>query len=179
MNLAGGPDSSLPTMEVMFSTVFKALIPAIDQATKQDSSLQYSGTFVSGSNSSVTLSADDGGLLVSNFSVNRVDVAAGLATSVNANATATSASIRLYLTGMRSGNQTSWRAVYSTLSVEDSAQFDAQLFFPQGSCQAWFTIDGQTYGLEGLDHFIIMAGEIGQAVAVEPKAWRIRLTRED
>lgn len=93
-------------------------IPAVDRASKQDTSLQYSGTFVSGSNSSVTLFVDDGDLMVSKFFINGVDVAAGLAASVNANAA--SASIRLYPTGMRSGNQrmrsgnqTSWCGVRS------------------------------------------------------------------
>lgn len=175
INLAGGQHSSLPEIEVIFSTLVKALIPAIDQAAKRDASLQYSGTYVSGTNSSLKLPVDDGGLLVSNFSVNGVDVAAGLA----ANADAASTSIRLYPTGIRSGNQSSWRAVYSTESVEELAQFDSQLFFPQGSCQTWLYIDRQTYGLEALDHFVIISDENWQEVAIEPKAWRVKLIRDE
>jgi hypothetical protein len=175
INLAGGLHSSLPEIEVIFSTLVKTLIPAIDQAAKRDASLQYSGTYVSGTHSSVKLSVDDGGVLVTNFSVNGVDVAAGLA----ANADVASTSIRLYPAGIRSGNQSSWRAVFSTESLEELALFDSQLFFPQGSCQTWFLIDSQTYGLEALDHFIVTSDENGQAVAIEPKAWRVKLVREE
>lgn len=130
INLAGGVHSSLPEIEVLFSAIIKAIIPAVDQATKQEASLKYSGTFVSGTNSSVELLVDDGRLLVSNFSINGVDVAAGLAASVDAAST----SIRLYPAGLRSGNQTSWRAVYTMQSAEELAQFDSQMFFSQGSC---------------------------------------------
>lgn len=121
------------------------------------------------------LSVDDGGLLVSNFSINGVDVAAGLAAAVGA----TTATIRIQTTGLLSGNEISWRAVYSTVSDEELAEFDSRLFFSQVSCQTWFSIDGQTYGLEGLDHFVITTTKNGQAVAVEPKAWRVKLTREN
>lgn len=159
----------------MFSTLIKALIPAVDQVAKQDVSLQYSGTYISGTNSSMKLSADDGGLLVSNLSINRVDVAAALAS----NAGEVSTSIRPYPVGIRSGNQTSWRAVYATSSVEELAEFDSELFFPQGSCQTWFGIDTQKYGLQALDHFIITTDENGKAVAIEPRAWRAKLMREE
>jgi hypothetical protein len=63
--------------------------------------------------------------------------------------------------------------------LEELALFDSQLFFPQGSCQTWFLIDSQTYGLEALDHFIVTSDENGQAVAIEPKAWRVKLVREE
>lgn len=107
LNLSGGRDSGLGTMEVIFSTLVSALIPAVDQAIKQEASIQYSGIFVAGSNSSMKLSVDNGGLLVSNFSINGVDVAAGLAAAVGA----TTATIRIQTTGLLSGNEISWRAV--------------------------------------------------------------------
>jgi len=171
LNLAGGAYSSLPDIEVLLSAIVKTIIPAVDQMTKQEVFQQYSGTFVSGTSSSVELSVGDGGLLVSNFSINGVDVAAGLAAYLNAAST----SIHLYPAGLLSGNQTSWRAVYTTQSVEEMAQFEAQMFIPQASCQTWFSIDGATYGLEGLDHFTITVDEKGRAVAIELKAWRIKL----
>jgi hypothetical protein len=39
INSAGGLHSSLPEIEVIFSTLVKALIPAVDQAFKQDASI--------------------------------------------------------------------------------------------------------------------------------------------
>ncbi|KEF58086.1 uncharacterized protein A1O9_06009 [Exophiala aquamarina CBS 119918] len=63
-------------------------------------------------------------------------------------------------------------------SAEELAEFDSQMFFPQGSCQTWFLIDGVTYGLEGLDHFMTTVDETGKAVALEPRAWRVELRRE-
>ncbi|KIW35172.1 uncharacterized protein PV07_01886 [Cladophialophora immunda] len=189
INLAG-PDSSIAAIQVVFSTLVQALLPGVAQVGTSEAAHKYAGTYTSPSgagtgaasnaSSAITLAVDDYGLVVSAFSARGVDVRgastgyAALAGGVDANTT-----IRLYPTDLASGNRTAWRAVYQTSSAAELAAFDAQLFFPQGSCQSWTGVDLQTYGFEALDYFVFTTAEEedGAVVQVEPKAWQLVMER--
>ena len=177
LNMAG-PDGSIPALQEIFSRVMKALIPAVDAVTRSDAIQTYAATYRSGTNSSLTLSLDDGpGLLVSNFTVNGVDVISGYAAYAGADPASTT--VRLYPTDLQSGNQSAWRAVYDTSSSAEDAAFDAEVLFPQGSCQSWSEIDLLSYGLRGLDDFVFTIDQkSGKSVTVEPMAWRVVMRRE-
>ncbi|EXJ70281.1 uncharacterized protein A1O5_06349 [Cladophialophora psammophila CBS 110553] len=182
VNLAG-PDSSIATIQAVFSTLVQSLLPGVDQVAKDEASRKYAGTYTSSSspssssrasNSSITLSADEYGLVVSAFSANGVNVLGASGASASANTT-----VRLYPSNLAAGNQSAWRAVYQTLSTAELDAFDAQLFFPQGSCQSWTGVDLLTYGFEALDYFVFTADQNGVVVQVEPKAWRVVMNRTD
>lgn len=176
MNVAG-PDSETASNLVIFSQLVRAIIPVVDQIGKSEASKKLAGTFTGGANSSLQLSVDDFGVLVSNFIANGADVAKGYSEMSQAGDEQTT--IRLYPTNIHSGNRSSWRAVYQIGTEEDGAEANAQLFFPQGSCQTWFFIDRMEYGLESLDHFVLTEDETGKIAAIEPKAWRLTLERKD
>ncbi|OAL28251.1 hypothetical protein AYO22_02957 [Fonsecaea multimorphosa] len=190
MNLAG-PDSSIAAIQVLFSTLVRALLPPVAHAATSEAAHRYAGTYTSPSSpgigsgtnsttSTITLVVDDYGLAVSTFSARGVDVLGTYAATLGGADTNTTTAIRLYPTNLGSGNQTAWRAVYQTSSAAELAAFDAQLFFPQGSCQSWTGIDLQTYGFEALDYFVFTADDDGGVVVqVEPVAWRLVLGREE
>ncbi|KAK4942842.1 hypothetical protein LTR10_017418 [Elasticomyces elasticus] len=174
INIAG-PDSSLTAVQILLSAVATALVPAVDDVGKATAALQYSGTYVAANDSSISLAVDDGGLFVSQFTANGADVLVGYAALEDADTGNTS--IRLYPTILRSGNESAWRAVYNPNSAEELAAVDAQLFFPQGSCQSWSGIDLITYGQQSLDYFVLTEDENGTIATVEPRAWRLVLNR--
>jgi len=176
INMAG-PDSSLTAIQILLSAVATVLVPAVDDVAKATAAKQYSGTYVASSNSSITLAVDDGGLFVSDFTANGADVLVGYAAMSGADMGNTS--IRLYPTGLSSGNRSAWRAVYNPNSAEELAEVDAQLFFPQGSCQSWSAIDLTTYGLQALDYFVFTEHANGTVATVEPRAWRLVLNNAE
>lgn len=179
MNFAG-PSSEPEVTLGIFSQLVEALIPVVDQIGKGQAMEKLTGTFAAAPNSSLELSVDDFGLLVSNFSANGEDVASQypiLTPGESSDDVPPPATIRLYPTNLQAGNQSAWRAVYTTGTADDIATADAQLFFPQGSCQTWLRLDRINYGLESLDYFVLTEDDSGKIVAVEPRAWRLLLER--
>jgi CubicO group peptidase (beta-lactamase class C family) len=178
INIAG-PDSSITTLQVMLSTLVRALLPVVDEVAKEEASQMYSGVYRSGrsSNSSLSVSVDKDGLFVANFSAYGVQVSSGYSALEGGDTGDTP--IRLYPTNLQAGNQTAWRAVYATNTAQDLATLDAELFFPQGSCQSWNGIDLETYGMESVDDYVFAQDENGRLARVEPKAWRLVLDRAD
>jgi hypothetical protein len=124
MNLAG-PDSSIGAIQGIFSALVQALVPVVDRIGKSQASQQFSGTYTTSTgtggakpnsttstSSHLTLSVDDkfGGLLVSNFTANGVDVAAGFS-ALNGYDAADSegrTTIRLYPTNLKAGNESAY-----------------------------------------------------------------------
>lgn len=176
LNFAG-PEANSAGGLVVFSELAEALIPVVDQIGKSETSEKLAGLFTAGPNSSLALSVDDFGVLVSNFSANGADVAEGYSALNQAGDMQTT--IRLYPTNLQTGNASAWRAVYTIGTPEDAAAEDALLFFPQGSCQTWLQIDRLEYGLDSLDWFVLTEDDSGKIVEVEPKAWRLVLRRTD
>ncbi|OAG39586.1 hypothetical protein AYO21_06230 [Fonsecaea monophora] len=188
INLAG-PESSIAAIQVIFSMLVQALVPGVAEVGRSDAELKYAGTYTSSSSSSagsnanatstITLSVDDYGLVVSDFVARGIDVRSpdtGYA-ALAGSSDNTTTTIRLYPTNLAAGNQTAWRAVYQTSSAAELAAFDAELFFPGGSCQSWTAVDLQTYGFEALDYFVLTADSDGVVVRVEPRAWRLVMDR--
>jgi hypothetical protein len=176
MNFAG-PELDEASGLGVFSELTWTIIPFIDQIGKSDASAKLTGTYAAGPNSSLALSVDDFGVVVSNFSANGVDVAKGYGALNDAGDDPTT--IRLYPTNLWSGNQTAWRAVYTVGTAAEFAAEDAQLFFPQGSCQTWLMIDRVEWGWEGIDYFVLTEDETGKVAVVEPMAWRLALQRTE
>ncbi|KAI1611749.1 beta-lactamase/transpeptidase-like protein [Exophiala viscosa] len=176
INMAG-PDNSLTAIQILLSSVATALVPAVDDVAKATAAQKYSGTYVAAGMSSITFAVDDGGLFVSAFTANGADVLVGYAAMEGADTGNTS--IRLYPTGLSSGNESAWRAVYNPNSAEELADVDAQLFFPQGSCQSWSEMDLTTYGLQALDYFVFTEHANDTVTTVAPRAWRLVLNRAD
>jgi hypothetical protein len=176
INMAG-PESSMQTLQIFLSQLVQAILPLVDQVSKDAAVRKYAGSFTFGTNSSIKLSVDEYGLRVNDFTANGIPVASAYAALTGGSSNNTTA-IRLYPTGLTSGNRTAWRAIYQTLSAEEVATFEQMMFFPQGSCQTWTMIDRPTYGMQALDYFVLEEDKDGVVQSVEAKAWDLWLERK-
>lgn len=187
--LTAGDEASYSLVYGGLTQVVEALIPAIEQAGKEEANSTFAGQYqVKGSNSTITISVDsDGpGLKITDWLSEGHDIpeewgvistpAGGVPGSLSS---APGVGVRLYPTNLRAGNQSSWRAIFDTeSSLASAADDDSQLFFLQGSCLTWSTIDGSIYGLRAFDDFVFtLDDKTGRAESVTPRALRETLVR--
>jgi hypothetical protein len=181
--LMAGPEASSGSFSaVVLSDVLRALIPAIDHAARAEAKPRFAGKYVdSASNSSLTISVDDGpGLVLSNWTVRGVDVLLNIPSySLTPSSKRVPISARLYPTNLRSssGDQQTWRAVYQVGSDEDFAKLDERLFMPDGSCVTWGKMDRVNYNYAGLDEFLVSFAKDGTVVGINPQAFDVTIAK--
>ncbi|KAL1981851.1 hypothetical protein VTN96DRAFT_2096 [Rasamsonia emersonii] len=169
---AGGDSTSIP---LIFSDIIAAnIIPALEQAGKEEANRSFSGTYAvtSGLNSSITITVDDGpGLNVDRWISNSTDMFASLAVPYGVTS-AKDLSIRLYPTGLQdpSSSRISFRAVIQPLSSGGIGPFTQ-------ACFTWAEVDGLVYGSVGVDEFLFELNATGNAVSVSPRALRVTLPK--
>ncbi|KAK3944610.1 beta-lactamase/transpeptidase-like protein [Diplogelasinospora grovesii] len=186
--LVAGSETSSDMTEIMLSQIIKELAPAFEQAGKAQAQTDFGGSYSdAASNSTLVLSLDDGpGFAVSKWIVRGVDVVANYP-KYNAGGggggSATVTTARLYPTNLEAGNQTSWRAVFESGTLQDRDALDAQLIYPQGSCITWSSMDRSVYSYNAIDNLVFSTddaaeGNRGQASAVELRAFQVTLQRD-
>lgn len=170
---AGG--NSIPA-PLTFSDVIAAnIMPALEQAGKEEANRSFSGTYAvtSGLNSSITISVDDGpGLKVDQWISNSTDMFATLAVPYGA-PSADALSIRLYPTGLQdsSSSQISFRAIIQPRPSGGTGPFTK-------ACYTWAEVDGLVYGSVSVDEFVFEVDDTtGDAVSVSPRALRVTLPK--
>lgn len=183
-----GSQTGFDVVYAGLSKVIKALLPAVEQAGKDEANSTFAGRYqVKGSNTTITISVDDDGpgLKVSDWFFDGVSLAEiwpVLSTATGlppANPLPPPGfGIRLYPTNLQAGHDQAWRAVFDSATAADPAGADALLFFPQGSCLSWISIDGTLYGLNAFDDFVFTFDETtGKAVSITSRALRETLVR--
>ncbi|KAL1987291.1 hypothetical protein VTN96DRAFT_4319 [Rasamsonia emersonii] len=190
--LSAGPSASYSIVYGGLTQIFHALLPAIEQAGKDEANRTFAGQYqLKGSNNNnntritISVDADGPGLKVSHWythgqsmAQNWPVISSPAGTPPASPSPAPGVGIRLYPTNLRSGKTWAWRAVFDTVSSEsEAAAEDAQLFFPQGSCLSWSTIDNTIYGLNGLEEVVFSLDENGQASSVTLRGLRETLVR--
>lgn len=158
--LTAGPETDFTFSFSLLSRLLSTVLPAIEQAGKEEASLSIAGTYTDATtNSSITLSLDDGpGMGISGWTVRGQNVM-----NVYANISGVSAGSivpRLYPTNSQpDDSQSAWRAVFDTGTAEDNAEFDAIFAWPGQSCQTWANMDRFQYGFNGIDDFVFIMEE--------------------
>lgn len=158
--MTAGPEAQFQLSFTILSQLLTTLLPAVEQAGKNEvTAAGIVGKFA-GDDSTIELSLDTGpGLSVSNWIVRGQDIGdlygsnyiagVGLNTPVRP---------RLYPTNIQvyGTNQTSWawRAVFDTGTAEDAAANDAGFAWAGQSCQTWANMDRFAYGFRGIDDFV-------------------------
>lgn len=189
--LSAGASASYSIVYGGLTQIFHALLPAVEQAGKDEANRTFAGRYQmkgdSNSNTSITISidADGPGLKVSDWYThgesmqqNWPVISAPAGTPPASPAPAPGVGVRLYPTDLQSGNKRAWRAVFDTVSsAAEAAAQDAQLFFPQGSCLSWSTIDNTIYGLNGMEEVVFDLDESGRASSVTLRGLRETLVR--
>lgn len=158
--MTAGPEAQFQLSFSILSQLLTTLLPAIEQAGKDEiTAAGMVGTFV-GNDSIIELSLDTGpGLNIANWMVRGHDVgdlyASDYVAGVGSN---TPVRPRLYPTNIQvdGADQISWawRAVFDTGTEDDAAENDAGFAWPGQSCQTWANMDRFPYGFRGIDDFV-------------------------
>ncbi|CAI7613454.1 unnamed protein product [Penicillium manginii] len=170
-NVLAAGSNTHETVALASDIVSESLLPALDQAAKNQANGRFAGTYaLTTTNSSITIDTDDGpALVVTNWINNGTDMFPSYMILYGI-PDRSQFSIRLYPTGLQSPGQLSFRAVIP-------------LQFPPGigpftsSCITWATIDLQVYGNIGVDEFVFDFDESGNAASLSPRALRTILPK--
>ncbi|KAI1878406.1 uncharacterized protein JN550_000588 [Neoarthrinium moseri] len=187
--LAAGPETSGGTLLEIITSAIKLLIPAFEDAAKDEARIAYAGTYTdTDSESSITLSLDDDGpgIKVSNWKVRGSDVFKSFAKVQTAFTHGKppedeTVRFRMYPTGLETETQSSWRGVWTIGTPEELAEAESQFIWPMATCNTWAQLDRTQYGLQSQDHFIFTVKEVEagkKAVSVEFPAYRVTLERQ-
>ncbi|KAF5002436.1 hypothetical protein FGRMN_448 [Fusarium graminum] len=159
--LTGGPidETSGGLLQQLFSDIVKILLPAVEEAGKDEAEKMYAGTYAdSKTNTTLTLSVDDDpGFSITNWTVRGVDIAStylsfGLPPEFPA--PAGEVRFRLYPTGLESSTETSWRMMFIIGSEEETEATNALFVWPDATCNTWASIDRIVYQLLAHEHFV-------------------------
>jgi hypothetical protein len=149
------------------------LFPALESAAREEAEVNYAGHYVSTDpslNSSITIGtdADQPGLGIREIVSNGTDLLAVVGSQI-LGVPAEDVSLRLYPTGLKSGDVGAWRAVWEATNAPTPT-------LPFG-CGSWGAVDAVQYGGVALDDFVFVTGSGGKAVSVEARILRVGLKR--
>lgn len=183
--LVGGPEVGGGTVQLVQAEAIKALLPALEQAGKDEIRPVYAGTYTdSGTNSSITLALDDSpGFSITSWTVRGVDV---IHAYNNYTLTPTDqptdylVRVRLYPTNLETENQRAWRSLASIGTPEQIAEQNNALPWADSACIAWGTPDRLVYRYNAIDYFVfnVTKGQDGAvATSLHLPAYNVHLTR--
>lgn len=198
--LTAGPEVSVDAhaRTKLFSSVIKTLLPAIEDASRDEASSSYGpvGSYAdTSSNSSMVISMDSGpGLVLSNFTVHGFDVlnniakySLGSAESGLSGGQKHLVEGRLYPTktsntgskavAKSDTKESAWRAVFDTTTDEKRKELDAQLFYKDGSCESWFGLDRSSYNYLSLAEFVFIRDKNGAVTDIRNPAFNVTMTK--
>ncbi|KAI6776571.1 hypothetical protein HG530_000516 [Fusarium avenaceum] len=187
--LTGGPieETSGGLLSVLFSNIVKELLPAIEEAGKDEADNIYGGTYSDPkTNSTLTLSVDDEpGFSITKWIVRGVDIARTYQSFGLPPVFPTppgEVRFRLYPTGLESETETSWRMMFLIGSAEDIEEENAMFVWPDATCNTWASLDRIVYQLLSHDHFVFTESGKGSDKVVkklELVGYRVNLEKED
>jgi hypothetical protein len=178
----------------IFSAIVSNLLPALEQAGKDEVAAAegYVGTFTDeDTNSTITLEIDDGpGLVITEFNVRGYDVLTNIG-SYSLSTSETGAEKdkklpkvegRMYPTKTGESKKNiiggvGWRAMFDAKTDEQKAELDAQLFYKDGSCEAWATVDGASYNFLSLAEFVFWRNKDGNVYSIENPAFNVTMAK--
>jgi hypothetical protein len=174
--LAAG-EGTTALVAALTDTVAQSLIPALEEAAREEADNVYTGTYraqdTTKTNSSLVISIDDGpGLIVEQWISNSVD----MFQVVEALSGIDTPDIRLYPTGLQQKRNgclyQSFRAVFG--SSENSGDSIGPV---TGSSITWELVDTYKYGNVGVDEFLYELDARTGVVNVLPRALRQTLQK--
>ncbi|CAI7609838.1 uncharacterized protein N7487_011491 [Penicillium crustosum] len=170
--VAGGNSHAMTS--TIGEMVADIMLPALDEVAKSQALERFGGTYAlksGSSNSSITITADDGpGLVVSAWTSNSVDMIESLMT-LQGVTDRSAISIRLQPSGLEAPGRISFLAVIYSLDVSEDV---GPLV---GSCFSWILLDSMVYGNVGLPEFEFALDHDGDATSLSLQALRVTLAR--
>ncbi|GAM38701.1 hypothetical protein TCE0_033r09643 [Talaromyces pinophilus] len=171
--LAAG-EGTTALVAALTDTVANVLIPALEEAAREEANNVYTGTYSAQTNSSLVISIDDGpGLRLEQWISNSVD----MFQVIRALNGIDTPDIRLYPTGLQQKRNgclyQSFRAVFGSLESAGEAIGPVT-----GSSITWELVDSYKYGNVGVDEFLFeLDAGTGGMVSVSPRALRESLQK--
>ncbi|KAL7949739.1 beta-lactamase/transpeptidase-like protein [Trichoderma barbatum] len=170
--LAAGPDGAA-ALRVATEIAIQTLLPALEKVTKAESCSKHCGKYTPAGavkNSSLVIAVDDGpGLLLKEWTHQGHDIIAAGQAYANATRGGQLNAVRLFPTGLQTGSQTAYRALFETIP----SQYDPSVhmvFDPVA--RVWATPDQLMYGGIAADDFVFHLNAGGSLAAVEPRVLR-------
>lgn len=185
--LNAGPEVSGGLLQTLFSEIIKELLPAVEEAGKDEAAKIYGGTYTDNkTNSTLTLSVDDEpGFSITNWTVRGIDIASTYL-SIGLPPTFPTppgeVRFRLYPTGLESNTESSWRMMATAGSAEDNDDANALFAWPDGNCNTWASLDRIVYQLLAHEHFVFTESGRGSdrtAEKLELVGYRVKLQKDD
>ncbi|KAM0433991.1 hypothetical protein ACHAPT_003935 [Fusarium lateritium] len=180
--LTGGPETSGGVVQLLFSQVVKAMMPAIEAAGKAQAKESFVGEYTNKeTNSTLVLEIDDEGpgLNIAKWTVRGTDVNSHWLNYLSAISTSLpeiQVSARLYPTDLTADDKIAWRASYDLGTTDEIAQTDAQMFWQDASCVSWGMVDRAVHEFKALDEMVFTVEE-GRATGVELVGFQTALER--
>ncbi|KAH7267759.1 beta-lactamase/transpeptidase-like protein [Fusarium redolens] len=184
--LNAGPEVSGGLLQTLFSEIAKELLPAVEEAGKDEAAKIYGGTYTDDkTNSTLTLSVDDEpGFHITNWTVRGIDIASTYL-SIGLPPTFPTplgqVRFRLYPTGLKSDTESSWRMMYTVGSEKDNEEANALFAWPDGNCNTWASLDRIVYQLLSHDHFVFTESGKGRdrtAEKLELVGYRVTMDKD-
>ncbi|RYP62804.1 hypothetical protein DL771_009580 [Monosporascus sp. 5C6A] len=179
--LAGGwPGNANWDMADKIGTI---LLPAIEQAAREQAGAMYGGTYVStdeGLNSTVTFTTEDDrpGLGVQNWISNGTDMFAVMMFFTMPGVNITNPAIRIYPAGLEARNDDGSRRVAFKAVAEDLNGVSHENSMFSTDCGKWVSQSTVKFASRALDQFVFDIDSSGNVVSVENQALRAKLAKQ-
>ncbi|KAJ5375112.1 Beta-lactamase-like protein [Penicillium concentricum] len=171
--LVAGNNSHTMTSTIS-EMVSDIILPTLDDVARNQALERFGGTYAlteGSSNSSITITADDGaGLVVSSWTSDSADMIETIMRLQQVN-DRSAISIRLQPSGLETPGRISFLAVIYHLTVSEDA---GPLV---GSCFSWILLESMVYGNVGLPEFEFTLDHDGDATSLSPRALRVTLPK--
>ncbi|KAF4460084.1 beta-lactamase 2 [Fusarium albosuccineum] len=185
--LVAGPQMNGGVVEDLFSGIIEELLPAVEQAGKEESKISHAGTYTdTATNSSLTLSLDDApGFSVTDWTVRGVDIINTYLSIGLRPVFPTPQELvrfRLYPTNLVADGYSSWHTIATTGTVKEINNFNAKIVWPGTGCVTWGGVDRSAYQLLSQDHVVFKKtkGEDGKtATELELVGYGVTLKRQE
>jgi hypothetical protein len=183
--MVAGPETAGMFPQLLLSDTLRALIPAMDQAAREEARERFVGEYVDETtNSRLVVSQDRGaGLVLTNWVMRGFEVLPNLEKYdlLHPNKPDTEAkfsSARLYPAGLENEKRASWRASLPLLTDAEARLIEDKAAWRDAHCFGWLTSDRKTYNYVGLDHFDFVFGEGGgDGTAIRARGFDVELKR--
>ncbi|OGM50823.1 beta-lactamase [Aspergillus bombycis] len=168
--LAAG-ESTTQAVALITDLTINTLIPALENAAREEAKTQFAGEYSSG-NASIKITTDDQpGLKVIEWTNESVDMMQLLVANLGLQ-NASHLSVRLYPSGLTAQGRVGFRAVF-----QDVSEGDKGIGPVTRACTTWTSVDSIIYGNVGADEFVFRVDGRGRAVSVSPRALRVEIPR--
>ncbi|RMJ19119.1 hypothetical protein CDV36_001176 [Fusarium kuroshium] len=169
--LLASESSGLDMWPILPSLMIDTLLPAVEEATREDAKERFAGSYKSASGKlEVGVDRDLPGLSVRSWTRGKVDVLKTFEMALGMG----SGGLRLYPSGLEGNGKIRFRGVYEN---EREVPIPGSVDPWVDLCMPWGGVDSLKYGGIGIDDIEFELDEGGKATGVRPRVWRETLDR--